>query len=105
MDVADDIIISRLSNRRSCKKCGQVYNLIFEPPKNAGKCDDCDGILFLREDDNPNTIQQRLNVYHELTEPLVRYYKKQGILKAIDGTGSPENIYPEIKQILNEVPA
>ena len=64
MDVPDNLIITRLSNRRSCKECGQVYNLIFEPPKNAGKCNNCNNELYLREDDNPATIQQRLNVYH-----------------------------------------
>ena len=57
-----------------------------------------------REDDKEEIVQSRLNTYHELTEPLVRYYQKQGILRAIDGTGSPENIYTEIKQMLNEVP-
>ena len=58
-----------------------------------------------REDDKEEIVQSRLNTYHELTEPLVRYYQIQGILKAIDGAGSPENIYAEIKQTLNEVPA
>ena len=62
MDVPDNLIITRLSNRRSCKGCGQVYNLIFEPPENAGKCNNCNEELYLREDDNPATIQQRLTV-------------------------------------------
>ena len=92
MKIDDSLIINRLSNRRSCKECHQVYNLLYDPPKHAGICNKCYGDLFLREDDIPDTIQQRLNVYHEQTEPLIKYYTKQGIAKIIDAKGSIKQI-------------
>ena len=98
MDVPDNLIITRLSNRRSCKECGQVYNLIFEPPKNAGKCNKCNEELYLREDDNPATIQQRLNVYHKQTKPVIKYYSNQGLTKVIDSKGTIDKIRVEIFQ-------
>ena len=96
MDVADHLIITRLSSRRSCKGCGQVYNLIFEPPDIAGKCNECNEDLYLREDDNPVTIKQRLTVYHEQTAPVINYYSNQGITKVIDAKGSIDEIKTEI---------
>ena len=96
MDVPDNLIITRHSNRRSCNKCNRVYNLIFEPPASAGQWDGSDEALFLREDDNPNTIKQRLNVYHKLTEPLIEYYAKIGINKNIDSKGTIEEIKTDI---------
>ena len=96
MDVPDNLIITRLSNRRSCKKCGQIYNLIFEPPNNAGKCNNCNEELYLREDDNPATIQQRLNVYHKQTEPVIKYYSDQGLTKVIDSKGTIDEIRSNI---------
>ena len=92
IDVPDNLIITRLSSRRSCKKCGQVYNLIFEPPDIAGKCNKCNGALFMREDDIPDTIQQRLNIYHQQTEPVIKYYIKNRIAEIIDSQGSIEQI-------------
>ncbi|SVC00146.1 uncharacterized protein METZ01_LOCUS253000, partial [marine metagenome] len=96
MDVPDNLIITRLSNRRSCKECGHVYNLIFEPPANAGKCNECNEELYLREDDNPATIQERLTVFHQQTEPVIKYYSNQGITKVIDSKGSIDAIRTEI---------
>ena len=96
MDVPDKLIITRLSNRRSCKGCGQVYNLIFEPPNNAGKCNECNQELYLREDDNPTTIQERLTVFHQQTEPVIKYYSNQGIAKVIDSKGSINTIRTKI---------
>ena len=101
MDVPDNLIITRLSNRRSCKECGQVYNLLFEPPKNAGKCNNCNEELYLREDDNPATIQQRLNVYHKQTEPVIKYYSDQGLTNVIDSKGTIDEIRLEILQIIS----
>ena len=101
MDVPDNLIITRLSNRRSCKECGQVYNLLFEPPKNAGKCNNCNEELYLREDDNPATIQQRLNVYHKQTEPAIKYYSDQGLTNVIDSKGTIDKIRLEILQIIS----
>ena len=96
MDVPDNLIITRLSNRRSCKECGHVYNLIFDPPANAGKCNECNEALYLRDDDNPVTIQKRLTVFHQQTEPVIKYYSNQGITKVIDSKGSIDAIRTEI---------
>ena len=103
--VPDDVSIRRIAGRRFHIKSGRSYNIEFNPPKIEGRDDITGEKLVQREDDREEIVQSRLNTYHELTEPLVRYYQKQGILKAIDGAGSPENIYAEIKQTLNEVPA
>ena len=96
MDVPDNLIITRLSNRRSCKGCGQVYNLIFEPPENAGKCNNCNEELYLREDDNPATIQQRSTVYHQQTKPVIKYYSDQRLTKVIDSKGTIDEIRSDI---------
>ena len=96
MDVPDNLIITRLSNRRSCNGCGQVYNLIFEPPENAGKCNNCNEELYLREDDNPATIQQRLTVYHQQTKPVIKYYSDQRLTKVIDSKGTIDEIRSDI---------
>ena len=96
MDVPDNLIITRLSNRRSCKGCGQVYNLIFEPPAIAGKCNNCSKELYLREDDNPATIQQRLTVYHQQTKPVIKYYSDQGLTNVIDSKGTIDEIRSDI---------
>ena len=103
--VPDDMAIRRIAGRRFHITSGRSYNIDFNPPKLEGRDDITGEKLVQREDDKEEIVQSRLNTYHEQTEPLVRYYQKQGILKSIDGTGSPENIYAEIKQTLNEVPA
>jgi len=96
MDVPGNLIITRLSNRRSCKGCGQVYNLIFEPPAIASKCNNCSKELYLREDDNPATIQQRLTVYHQQTKPVIKYYSDQGLTNVIDSKGTIDEIRSDI---------
>ena len=103
--VPDDMAIRRIAGRRFHITSGRTYNIEFNPPKKEGRDDITGEKLVQREDDKEEIVQSRLNTYHELTEPLVRYYQKQGLLKAIDGAGSPENIYAEIKKTLNEVPA
>ncbi len=96
MKIADSLIINRLSNRRSCKECNQVFNLRYDPPQQAGKCNECNGDLFLREDDIPDTIQQRLNIYHQQTEPVIEYYTQQAMTEIIDAKGSIEDIKTNI---------
>jgi len=103
--VPDDMAIRRIAGRRFHITSGRSYNIEFNPPKIEGRDDITGEKLVQREDDKEEIVQSRLNTYHELTEPLVRYYQKQGIIKAIDGAGSPEYIYAEIKKSLNEVPA
>ena len=100
MDVPDNLIIERLSNRRSCKSCGQLYNLLFEPPSDISKCNKCNGELYQRTDDNPETIQQRLSVYHDQTKPVINHYKTQKITKLINSEGTIEGIK---KDIINNI--
>jgi len=103
--VPDYMAIRRIAGRRFHITSGRSYNIEFNPPKIEGRDDITGEKLVQREDDKEEIVQSRLNTFHELTEPLVRYYQKQGILKAINGAGSPGNIYTEIKQTLNEVSA
>ena len=102
MKIVDSLIINRLSNRRSCKDCDQIFNLIYDPPQKAGKCDKCNGDLFLREDDIPDTIQQRLNIYHKQTEPVIEYYTQRGMTEIIDAKGSIEDIKTNIIERISD---
>ena len=86
VDVPDENIVNRMSGRRACLNCGATYHLISIPPKVEGICDRCGSEIVLREDDKPETVQKRLKVYHEQTQPLIDYYENQGILKSVDGT-------------------
>ena len=103
--VPEDMLVRRIAGRRFHIKSGRSYNIEFNPPKIEGKDDITGEKLVQREDDKEEIVESRLKTYYELTEPLVEYYKKEGLLKEIDGTGSPENIYTEIKQTLNAFPA
>ena len=92
----DQAIIDRMSGRRVCKSCGATYHVVNIPPKTEGVCDECDGELIVRDDDAPETVKKRLDVYHEQTAPLIDYYKKQGILKVIDGSKGLDTCFEEI---------
>lgn len=85
LEVSDDVIIERLSSRRECSKCGAPYNVISNKPEKEGVCDKCGGELIQRADDNPDTIKNRLNVYHTETEPIKAYYEKLGLLVTAKG--------------------
>jgi len=85
LEVDIEALVERLTGRRTCKECGRGYHVKFDPPKAAGVCDACGGVLFQRDDDREETIRKRLDVYHEQTSPLVAYYKNDGLLTAIDG--------------------
>jgi len=98
--VPDELLVERLTGRRTCKGCGMMYHIKYKPPKVEGKCDVCGGELYQRPDDNEETVRNRLKVYHESTAPLIDYYKKQGILKEIDGSKSIEEITAQLLQIL-----
>ena len=97
----NDIIINRLSSRRSCKGCGRIYNLIFTPPLTANTCDICHSRLIQRNDDLPETIQKRLDVYSLQTEPLIKYYQDRNLTTYIDGNGSEKEITQVIFQVLS----
>ncbi|MDP6936217.1 MAG: adenylate kinase [Candidatus Marinimicrobia bacterium] len=101
LEVADSIIIHRLSSRRSCRGCGRVYNLLFDPPQTAGKCNECNEELYLRDDDNPDIIQQRLSVYHEQTAPVIEHYAQQNLTKSIEAAGSIEDIKSTVMAALS----
>lgn len=106
IDVNDGEILDRLTARRSCSRCGRIYNLKFDPPKRADVCDDDGASLVHRKDDQPETISERLRVYHETTEPIAAYYEKQGILKTVEGTNaSPDSVYKTVEQVLTAVKA
>ena len=85
LEVSDDEIVKRMSGRRVCEKCGQSYHVLFKKPQVEDTCNACGGKLVIRNDDKPETVQNRLNVYHEQTEPLKDYYKNKGILVSVDG--------------------
>jgi adenylate kinase len=90
--VDHDEVIRRLSGRRTCRKCGRVWHVAFDPPSVAGKCDECGGELFQRDDDRVETIRHRLEVYEQQTQPLISYYADEGILLGIDATGPVEDV-------------
>lgn len=90
--VDDDEVVRRLSGRRTCRRCGRIWHLVFDPPEKAGVCDDCGGELFQRDDDREETIRHRLVVYQEQTAPLTSFYADEGILVGIDATGPVEEV-------------
>lgn len=96
VDVPFEDLMKRLTGRRTCKSCGQMYNVYFSPPKKEGICDKCGGELFQRDDDKEETIKRRLDVYDTQTAPLIDYYKKKGILKSVIGTGSIDEIFNKV---------
>lgn len=100
VDVPFDDLMKRLTGRRTCKSCGQMYNIYFTPPKKEGVCDKCGGELFQRDDDKEETIKKRLEVYNSQTAPLIEYYGKKGILKSVNGTGSIDDIFSNICKVL-----
>lgn len=91
LEVEDDVIIERLSSRRECSKCGAPYNVISNKPKTEGKCDKCGGDLIQRADDNPETIKNRLDIYHEQTEPIKEYYEEKELLVTAQGEDKLED--------------
>ena len=100
VDVPDSHIVKRMSGRRACLSCGATYHIVASPPKKEGICDACGKELVLRDDDKPETVQKRLDVYHEQTQPLIDYYKKQGILHSVDGTQPMEDVFANIDAII-----
>ena len=90
--VDDDEVVRRLSGRRTCRKCGRIWHVVFDPPARQGFCDDCRGELFQRDDDHEDTIRHRLDVYQQQTRPLIAFYADEGTLLGIDATGPVEEI-------------
>jgi adenylate kinase len=97
IDVPDEEVVRRMSGRRVSVKTGRVYHVEFDPPKHEGRCDVDGSRLIQRDDDKPETVAKRLDVYHEQTEPLISYYEDQGLLRRFDGTRSPTEVHDHIR--------
>ncbi|MDD5956365.1 MAG: adenylate kinase [Lachnospiraceae bacterium] len=102
IEVPDDSIVKRMGGRRACVNCGATYHVVSAPPKVEGICDHCGGKLTIRDDDKPETVQHRLSVYHEQTQPLIDFYKKAGILHSVDGTKQLDEVFADVVKILGE---
>ena len=100
VEVPDENIVNRMSGRRACVDCGATYHIVYAPTKEDGVCDKCGGSLILRDDDKPETVKKRLDVYHAQTKPLIDYYGDQGILKTVDGTLPMETVFDEIVKMI-----
>lgn len=100
LDVPDEVLLERLTGRRTCKSCGQMYHIKFDPPKTVNNCDKCGGELFQRDDDKEETIKNRLSVYHAQTAPLLDFYGKKGMVVKIDGTKAPDEIFKSLINVL-----
>ncbi len=101
VDVPDENIVNRMSGRRACPKCGATYHIRHLPPKKEGICDSCGTELVIRDDDKPETVKNRLAVYHEQTQPLIEYFEKKGVLHTVDGTIDANDVFEAIEGILN----
>jgi adenylate kinase len=101
--VPDEEIVKRISGRRTCKNCGAMYHLIYDPPRNHNLCNSCNGELYQRDDDAEDTVRMRLEVYAATMRPLLEYYERAGLLKQIDGIGRPEEIQQRIVGALGSV--
>ena len=101
VEVPDEDIVRRMSGRRACPKCGATYHIEYLKPAQEGICDTCGSELYLREDDHPGTVQKRLDVYHSQTQPLIQYYREQGVLHSIDGTKEMHEVFGDICSVLD----
>jgi adenylate kinase len=97
VDADDDTVMKRLSGRRVCTKNGHNYHVDFDPPKNEGVCDQDGSKLVQRDDDKPETVKHRLEVYHDQTQPLIEHYEDKGLLKRFDGTRAPDEVHNHIR--------
>lgn len=100
VSVPDEAIVSRMAGRRACVACGATYHLEYMAPKKEGICDVCGEPLVLRDDDKPETVQKRLGVYHDQTQPLIEYYGDKGILVTVDGTKDLNDVFKDIVAVL-----
>jgi len=102
IEVDNAELLKRLGGRRTCRNCGAMYHLVFDPPKKKGVCDTCGGELYQRADDQEKTIRERLKVYDKQTAPLIQYYRGKGLLRAIDGVGGVEEIFQRIVKAIGK---
>ncbi len=104
IEVEPEELIRRLTGRRTCKNCGAMFHLLFQPPKRGGICDRCGGTLYQRADDKEETIRTRLKEYEKQTAPLIQYYRDKKRLRSILGVGGPDQIFDQITRLLDATP-
>jgi adenylate kinase len=104
IEVEDDELVRRLTGRRTCKNCGAMFHVLFQPPKKEGSCDRCAGPLYQRKDDKEETIRTRLKEYQNQTAPLIDYYQRKKILRSVQGVGGQDQIYGQIARTLDVTP-
>ena len=103
LDTEKQIVIDRLGGRRTCSDCGEIFHLVFKPPKSEGKCDVCEGELFIRPDDNRKTILNRLKVFNQKTQPLIDFYEERNLLKVVESNSTPEEVFENIDIVIEEL--
>ncbi|MGM0501340.1 MAG: adenylate kinase [Bacillota bacterium] len=103
IEVSDEVVINRLSGRRICSECGATYHVDFNPPQEEGICDECGGELYQRDDDTPETIKERLEVYYNQTAEVVDYYQDQDLLLTVDGEQGLDEVFADIKENLTQI--
>ena len=101
VEVPDESIVKRMGGRRACLNCGAVYHVVYNPPKKDAICDECGQRRIQRDDDKPETVQKRLDVYHAQTQPLIDYYKEKNILHSVDGTQEMDHVFRDIQEFLD----
>ncbi|MFH1682352.1 MAG: nucleoside monophosphate kinase [Candidatus Woesearchaeota archaeon] len=102
LDLSEETAVERISGRLTCEKCGFSYHLEYIPPKNAGICDQCSGKLIQRADQKPEIVKERFRVYKEQSLPLINHYQKKGLLRSIDASGTPPEVYALAKQAVEK---
>ncbi|HYC56946.1 MAG TPA: adenylate kinase [Candidatus Binatia bacterium] len=103
IEVPEQSIVERLSGRRTCRGCGRLYHLTFNPPRRFGRCNVCSSELFVRDDDREDTVRERLAVYRRQTEPLMGFYSDAGLLRRVDGSGTPDQVTRRILEVVEEL--
>jgi len=104
IEVDSEELVRRLTGRRTCKNCGAMFHVLFQPPKKEGLCDRCGGTLYQRADDNEEAIRTRLNEYEKQTAPLIQYYRGKKNLRSVQGVGGPDQIFGQIVRLLDAAP-
>jgi len=101
IQVPRDVVVKRLTARRTCRSCGSIYHLIYDPPEKEGVCNDCGGELYRRDDDSEETVLARMDEYEDKTQPLIDYYRGEGLLRDIDGSVEPGEVFEAIRAVVD----